>query len=198
MNHEQLALIGPILTQKIETLFPQVAVDGGIRYATNPVLWVGDGDSGVAPTHIPVILKTSQDETDLRHALKQVQSWNWKQLHLYGFLGKRKDHEWANLGEVCQELASRPHISSAIFYDEELNPQILIFQSGSSSFAVNGLFSLFSFESAIISISGECRYEMLKLPLTPFSGRGVSNVGSGLIQVQSSAPFMVMIVGDEK
>lgn len=193
MNHEQLALIGPILSRKVETSFPQVAVDGGIRFASNPILWVGDGDSGKVSTSIPMKMKPSQDETDLRFCLNQIQDWNWKQLHLFGFLGKRKDHEWANLGEVCQELKKRGEDSVAFFYDEESRVLIHFYPSGNHHFKLEGRFSLLSFEHNTITLSGKCKYTMSHEILSPLSGRGVSNEAQGEVSLQSSAPVMVLV-----
>lgn len=187
----QLALIGPILEQPIQTAFPQVAVDGGIHFATNPILWVGDADSGKAPSSIQMKMKTSQDETDLRFCIREVWEWEWLELHLYGFLGKRKDHELANLGEVCQSIQARGKNSHAIFYDHH-RPQILVYPSGKHAFSRVGLFSILCFEASKISIEGACVFSVKDQSLPAFSGRGVSNQGSGEIIVQSTSPFLVI------
>lgn len=193
MLHEQVALIGPILSRPIETLFPQVAVDGGIRFASNPILWVGDGDSGKSPAVLTMLMKPTQNETDLRFCLNQIQDWGWKQLHLYGFLGKRKDHEWANLGEVCQELKKRGEGSVAFFYDQDSKPLIHLYPCGKHVFQLEGRFSLISFEQNTITLSGGCKYQMNNEILAPLSGRGVSNEGHGEIHIESTAPIMVIV-----
>ncbi len=191
MNHAHLALIGPILSKEIETSFPQIAVDGGIHFATNPIMWVGDGDSGEVDSSIPLLKKPSQDETDLHFCLNQIQEWNWNHLHLFGFLGGRKDHEYANLGEVCQALKKRPQ-SRTTFYDENMKPCIDFYASGDHFFTFHGIFSILTFEKTRITLSGECRYPVKEEELAPFSGRGISNVGAGAIQLKTSAPVMVI------
>lgn len=192
MNHPEVALIGPILSQEIQTSIPQVAVDGGIHYATNPILWVGDGDSHqVKINDLSMKMKPNQDETDLRFALDEIQSFNWKVLHLFGFLGKRKDHEWANLGEVCHELKNKGAGTHAIFY-EGLKPSLTLYSAGDHEISLQGRFSLLSFEKAKVSILGECQYQMNDENLDFLSGRGVSNQANGLIHIQCASPFMVI------
>ena len=210
MKYEQcpkLILVGPILSKPLDpqTLkklqlegTPQIAVDGGVHFALDPVHWSGDADSsGAFATTSPFIKKKSQDETDLRHALQQIEHWKWNELHLFGFLGKRKDHEWANLGEVCQELTHRSAPTQAIFYDEGMNPHIYLYPAGSHALSIQGLFSVLSFEKNQVTISGACRYEIKDQSLAPLSGRGISNVGSGLVHIQNSALLMVIVVGEE-
>ena len=102
---KKLVLIGPVLNASVDSgvlsrfnliNVPQIAVDGGIQFSQNPRLWVGDGDSsGVLSGDVPAVNKNAQDETDLHFCLKQIESWSWDELHLFGFLGGRRDHEWA-------------------------------------------------------------------------------------------------------
>jgi thiamine pyrophosphokinase len=195
MKHEQVAIVGPILKRKIETEFPQVAVDGGIAFAQQPILWVGDGDSVTKDMpHIKMVPKLTQNETDLRFCLNQIHEWGWKELHLFGFLGGRKDHEWANLGEVCQAILKQGYPAKAIFYHEESHrPNLYLFSSGQHSIHLKGLFSVLSFERAAISISGECSYSLENEILMPLSGRGISNEGHGEIHFQANVPLMVIV-----
>ena len=209
-NADQLILVGPILDQWMDShslesppwsSFPQIAVDGGLKYAHCPIFWTGDGDSIQPLDHqrsaVPHLKKTSMDETDLRFTLNYIKNWDWQQLHFLGFLGQRKDHEWSNLGEVCQEMKSRKKFSQATFYDQKLEPQVYLFQSGIHELEVNGLFSVLSFENNWVSISGSCEYQMAHQELTAFSGRGISNVGHGMVCIQSTSPLMVVRVGLE-
>lgn len=193
---EQLALVGPILNRAMDpTPFPQIAVDGGARFAHQPIFWVGDGDSGKPDGISAIFKKTSQDETDLHFCLKQIQNWEWTKLHLFGFLGARRDHELANLGEVCHAVKSHTN-GSAVFYDENYQARIYVFPAGLHSIALNTLFSVLAFENSTISISGDCQFKITEQSIDAFSGRGISNVGHGLIEIQSSAPFMVLL-GEE-
>ncbi len=200
--YEQLALIGPSFPksmqdhpQKIKTAFPQIAIDGGIHFSDNPILWVGDGDS----THdqynnsLPLTLKTSQDETDLRFCLNVIHEWKWKRLHLYGFLGNSRDHELANLGEVYRELNTKDTESCVQFYGEELTAQLFFFSAGKHQLNIQGLFSTFVFEESKVTIQGQCSFPLTDGVLYPFSGSGVSNHATGVVEVKSTVPILISI-----
>jgi len=187
---EDIALIGPMLKRPPDSLsknIPQIAVDGGIRFAVHPILWVGDGDLGALPT----VVKTDQNETDLRFCLTGIRPWRWKTLHLLGFMGGRKDHELANLGEIYAELKIRKNFLKAVFYDEDGQACIHFHAAGEHEAVIQGCFSILVFEPAKITISGACRYPAEELLLEPLSGRGISNEASGLVKVASTLPFML-------
>ena len=193
---DEIALVGPILKGPIPTiLFPQVAVDGGAAFSLSPVLWVGDGDSGNVSVGVPALKKTSDNITDLVFCLIQIDNWKWTQLHLYGFLGARRDHELANFGEVCQMMKTRAETVRATFYNEKFEASIFIYQTGLHSIEVQGFFSVLVFETTRLTISGACQYPLSDQFIGAFSGRGVSNQGSGTISIQSTNPFMVIIGG---
>ncbi len=97
---------------------------------------------------------------------------------------------------MCQELKDRGSNSSAIFYDEESRPRVHVFSPGSHTLKVNGLFSLLCFEKAKISLDGECEYQLKSEMLDAFSGRGISNRGKGIIQIQCSAPSILILVDE--
>jgi thiamine pyrophosphokinase len=172
---------------------PQIAVDGGGAFAVEPVLWAGDGDSGPVPNSIPAFLKTNQDMTDLRFCLEGIRSWDWKELHIFGFLGERKDHELANLGEIYTEFKNRPKFSRAVFYSAQDRPHIHFFQAGETKFGLHGTFSVFTLETGEISINGKCRYQADKLLISPLSGRGISNEAFGEVEISCTHPFFVIV-----
>jgi thiamine pyrophosphokinase len=201
LKSDRLILVGPVLSQSIQpellkTLglleVPQIAIDGGDRFADQPLMVVGDGDSASGKAGARVILKNNQDQTDLGYALGLIAPGRWVELHLFGFLGARIDHELASIGEVCHSLGLRPDLSQAKFYTSELQFAFSIHNTGTHSFDHLGLFSVIAFESSRISIQGQCDYQMRDQTLLPFSGRGVSNVGKGLFTVQSSGVFMMI------
>jgi len=198
---ERLIVVGPvqrnILLQNALKLLglqkvPQVAIDGGGAFAVEPVLWTGDGDSGHIPNSIPVFLKTNQDMTDLRFCLEGIRVWDWKELHLFGFLGARKDHELANFGEIYAEFKNRPQFSRAVFYNVQDRPQVYFFQAGETRVTLQGIFSVFVMEVGEISLKGKCRFQADKLFLPPFSGRGLSNEGFGEVEISCSHPFFII------
>lgn len=194
MQSDQLALVGPRLTRPMApTPFPQIAVDAGVRFAHQPVAWMGDGDSGKPNDPATAVWKKSQDETDLQFCLHQIEGGKWTQLHLYGFLGGRKDQELAALGDVCHAVKKHALCKNVIFYDEALEAKIHLYPSGWQAVCLKGLFSILVLEPSMMTITGECEYSMHEQMLLPLSGRGVSNQGRGEVHVESSAPFLVVV-----
>ena len=196
---DALVLVGPVmaaplLLQDVARLgigtVPQIAVDGGIEFALKPVLWAGDGDS--SPSGTPVAFKDSQDETDLRFCLNGVRGGQWRQLHLFGFLGGRRDHELANLGEIHAEMKARGAFVSAVFYDDKLEAAVRFFNAGAHRVNISGTFSLLSLEAAVADIGGDCAYAAKGAALPVLSGRGVSNSGRGMVDISCDAPFMIV------
>lgn len=198
---EALILAGPVLKSLLAPQVlnplglgdtPQIAVDGGIRFAHHPILWAGDGDSGIAPQKIPAIIKTAQDETDLRFCLNGIRGWRWRDLHLFGFIGARTDHALANFGEIHAEMKRRRRFQRGVFYDERFRPAVVFYASGEHAFAHRGTFSLLAFERSTISLAGECRYPAENLVLETLSGAGISNEASGDIKLVSDSPVAVV------
>lgn len=196
---DRLVLVGPVmvapmLAGDMDRLglagVAQVAVDGGIEYALKPVLWAGDGDS--SPSGTPAAFKRSQDETDLRFCLNGVRNWKWRELHLFGFLGGRRDHELANFGEIHAELKNRANFMSAIFYDDKPEQAVRFFRAGAHRVNISGAFSLLAMETAVADISGDCDYAASGAALPLLSGRGISNNGRGMVDITCTAPFMIV------
>lgn len=196
---DRLVLVGPVMVAPLLANdlarigiadVPQVAVDGGIEFALKPVLWVGDGDSSSSGT--PAVFKDSQNETDLRFCLNGVRNWAWRELHLFGFLGGRRDHELANFGEIHAELKTRARFTSAVLYDEKLEAAVRFFRAGAHRVNISGAFSLLSLEDCVADISGDCDYAASGAVLPALSGRGISNHGRGVVDISCTAPFMVI------
>lgn len=201
--HAHVLMVGPVLDSPLsESVFPgapQIAVDRGIRFARHPVIWAGDGDSSpeFVPAQPELTQKTNQNETDLAFALGLIRHWSWTRLHLFGFLGKRKDHELSNLGEVCQVLKSRPS-SRAIFYDSFNQSRIEMLSPGEHELVLQGPFSVMTLEKAKVSIHGECRYSAKGEVFFPLSGRGVSNAGFGKVNFSSDQVLLVIRSGEDE
>lgn len=190
---EKLALIGAARMKPLPAMaMPQLAIDGGARFAVKPLLWAGDGDSGTAPAGVPAFMKLSQEMTDLRFCLNGIHEWKWNELHLYGFLGGRRDHELASFGEVQAEMKTRPAFSRAVFYDENDEASVLFFNAGKHEAELQGLFSTLTLEPATVSLAGDCHYSAEKVSLHPFDGHGISNEGSGIVNISTSAPLMIL------
>ncbi len=201
LKSETLVIVGPVLasvlpSEKLNQLglasAPQIAVDGGDRFAPNPVLVVGDGDSKSGASTAPFHPKPDQDQTDLAFALKLVNPGRWTDLHLFGFLGGRKDHELAAIGEVCRALAIRMDLTRASLYDQSGDLAFTVHNIGTHAFVHHGVFSVLAFESARFTIAGACRFPIRDQTLLSFSGVGISNVGEGVFTIQSSGVFMML------
>ncbi|MBI1216769.1 MAG: hypothetical protein GC185_13245 [Alphaproteobacteria bacterium] len=191
---ETIALVGPVAAGKIASpIAPHIAIDGGIDFAPAPLLWAGDGDSGVMPEDIPAFLKPTQEETDLRFCLNGIRAWRWQNLHLYGFLGGRRDHELANLGEVHAEMLARPAMVSAVFHDETDAPRILFRNRGAHELELTARFSLLALAPVTVSIAGKCEYPAENLALSTLSGQGISNIGRGAVTIVADAPFGIIL-----
>ncbi len=206
LHSDRFVLVGPLMKERLlansldhlglESV-PHIAVDGGDRFAFQPALVVGDGDSsGVIPPSAPWIKKISMNETDLGFALQflstQLASAAWKDLHLFGFLGLRRDHELAVIGELLKTMKERPHRSIARVYDDSLQLEFSVHNSGNHVFDHVGLFSVLSLEPSTMSLNGDCVYHLKEQTMQPLSGRGVSNEGNGRFTVTSSGVFMMI------
>jgi thiamine pyrophosphokinase len=190
-----LALVGPMDfdNSAMPADMPHLAVDGGIRHAPRPLLWLGDGDSGAMPQNIPAFLKPGQDETDLRFCLNGIRGWRWQALHLFGFLGGRKDHELANMGEIHAEMTARPALTSARFHDAAGQPALTFYNKGRHRLELRQRFSLLALEPATVSIDGDCAYPARSLALPVLSGQGVSNIGHGMVAIEADKPFSIIL-----
>ena len=194
---ERLILVGPLQQSPLLDPpglkdVPQIAIDGGARSAVNPVLWAGDGDSGNAPEGIPAFTKYSQDITDFRFCLSGIRSWRWNALHLFGFLGGRRDHELACFGEIQAEMKARIPFSRAVFYGSDNLPQVQFFRAGKHSVELRGAFSLLVLETAVVTLSGDCRYKTTATALGSLTGQGISNEASGVVEISATGPFMLL------
>ena len=197
---EGLVLAGPCLTAPLGPAqvaaaglrdVPVIAIDGGIRFAKSPFLWAGDGDSGKAPANIPAMRKKNQDETDLRFCLNGIRPWRWRELHLFGFIGERRDHELANFGEIHAEMGRRRKFARGVFYGEDFRPLAVFYPGGDHAFTHHGLFSVLAFAPADVSLSGKCKFPAENVAFETLSGAGISNESSGEVKLRSSGPVAV-------
>lgn len=82
-----------------------IAVDGGLAYAPNPQIALGDWDSAdrnlLRKTKaLKVTLKKRKDRSDLAYALEAVKILEPDEVILIGFTGGRPDHHLSNLLEI--------------------------------------------------------------------------------------------------
>ncbi|MFP5385633.1 MAG: hypothetical protein ACLGHN_06105 [Bacteriovoracia bacterium] len=175
-----LGPMGPELPSDLYTL-PLMAVDGGAHFATSMDIWVGDADSYSEEIHAPHVIRhpIEKDQSDLALALNLFNDPCHYKLHLWGFLGGRRDHELFNLGEALSFLDKQDG-SQILFYNESGKITYQVVGSGHWKFSHQGLFSLGALKRTEVTLRGDCYYP-IKSPqiLTPLSSFGLSNIGQG-------------------
>src|SRR5690606_27495573 len=102
---------------------------------------------------------SDKNDTDLKLALVHLEeNFEFDEIHAYGFIGGRKDHELANFLEVCQFLENKKQKVIRFFYDEK--KLISFYSEGSYKFSFHGVFSLFTLRQQPISLSGNVLYKI--------------------------------------
>lgn len=181
--------MGPALGLNADAI---MAVDGGLSFAPNADFWVGDGDSSPPSLALPEhFLKLSPDKdiSDFKVSLDLL--GEAKIIHLWGFLGGRRDHELAIIGECHDFLKSHPQCHLK-FYEKGVLAGVF-FPEGSGKLDHKGGFSLFTLECSQISLTGDIRYSLPDpVTLTPFSSHGISNISQGSIFYKSQAPLLFL------
>ncbi len=192
-NQTSVTLVGPLLGAAHRPAGPTIYVDGGANFRPAgplpfPAISLGDGDSG-GP--LDETLPAEKDYSDLAFVLRELPR-HVDRLNLFGFLGGRRDHELANLGEVHQFLRRRSQ-ARADFLDGAL---AVIGFSGVLELDFRGVFSLMVFETTAVTLQGLCKYKLDgSVPLEPASSHGLSNEGAGPITVQSLKPAFIFLNG---
>lgn len=163
IHKEKFQKKAPLLTKKAET--------------------IGDGDSSKKRM---TMLKEDQNLSDLSYCLNMMNKEVDVETFLFvGFLGGRLDHQFFNLGEISRFTKTT---SAQILLEDKIE----FFAKGKFNVEIQGIFSLGSFEDNQIKIKGACLYKTrnwLKLPT--LSSRGLSNVGSGKIEIESKSPLAI-------
>lgn len=206
ISSPSITLVGPLFQPSAEfrnPSAPTIYIDGGARFRepTAPKngslksLSVGDGDSYAGA--LDVTLPPSKDESDLAYVLRHIpQCINHVTMH--GFLGGRRDHELANLGEIHAFLKGRSE-QTRVDLTQSPNEFVIAFSHGSLTLEITQLFSVLVLESTSIQIKGDCRYHFPKQEasgqpdLLPMSSLGLSNVGFGSVRLVSPKPCFIMI-----
>jgi len=144
---------------------------------------IGDGDSSHQRMNM---LKTDQNLSDLSYCLNFLSKQkNVGTFMFVGFLGGRIDHQFFNLGEISRFV--KKNKGQVVLED-----RIEFLPKGKNSLEIQGLFSLGSFEDVQIKIDGACLYKSKKwLSLPVLSSRGLSNVGNGKIEIESTSPLAI-------
>lgn len=179
LNKIKVLIIGPFFNnESVYDVDAIVLVDSGARYKPAieskypDVLMVSAGD---ADSHSPldITFPIEKDESDLQVALKHIDK-EVKYLYLDGFIGGRIDHQMIALGEIFNLYKSHFLIKKIV-----LDSTLLLLPKGEHKLKALGTFSLFSFEDAMISLSGNIQYRLEKVNVSRLSSLTLSNEASG-------------------
>lgn len=194
-DHHSVTLVGPLLGNPHTNHQPTIYVDGGVRFrdpkSNFPQISIGDGDS--APLQLDKNLPERKDYSDLAFVLRHLPT-SIKRVELAGFWGGRRDHEMAVFGELHVFLKSSSERQVYFRTDSDRTP-VWGYSQGRWSFEVQGLFSILAIEPTQIQLTGACDYQ-LKEPVLfgALSSLGVSNVGRGTIELNTTSPAFVFLV----
>lgn len=185
-NAKKLNLIGPcsIDKSKIDYSLSTIIIDGGLEHKLTfkEQFSIGDGDS--TSEDLDLLLPKEKDQSDLAVALSKIEQRD-TQINLHGFLGGRRDHELIVLGEVYKHSSQ---MDSFAYFEKHYT----ILPRGIHELKINGLFSLLTLEENLITISGNAKYLLEKAtPLLPLSSLGLSNQGTGEVEIKCSRPLIV-------
>ena len=184
-------LIGPMNFDYSEVKSDWVVfVDGGSKHhphLKSEGIFVGDGDSSTEEMHLK--LPENKDVSDLGFVLQSLPN-TVKEVQLWGFSGGRIDHQLAVFGEL-NKVILRGNLKRIC-----VENKMSLFPAGTHEFETHQSFSLMTFKEQKILIEGEAEY-CGDHQFSAFSSLGISNKGSGVVKISSSAPVLVIFGGVE-
>jgi thiamine pyrophosphokinase len=187
-----LGPLGPALPLDLGR-HPIIGVDGGASHSSHLDIWIGDSDSYKDTVQCENIFHFSPQkaQSDLSLAFELLQTGPAAKLHLWGFLGGRKDHELFNLGEAFQFLNGR-HPTEIIFYNREGRASFRLFSAGRWELSHFGLFSMGALGPVEVTLTGHCEYTLPdKTLLQPLSSQGLSNSAHGKFVLNNEGPIFI-------
>lgn len=194
-NFSEWVLLGPMgpeLPSELYTL-PLMAVDGGANFASSMDIWVGDADSYSEEIKSGHVIRhpTEKDQSDLALALDLFIDPRHYKLHLWGFMGGRRDHELFNLGEALNFLEKHDE-SQILFYEDKGKIAYQVVGAGHWKFSHEGIFSLGALKRTEVTLRGDCHYPIKSgQTLSPLSSFGLSNVGHGEMNLTTDGPLFL-------
>lgn len=194
LKNPVIQILGPCeFDQGLLKSLHSILVDGGLKHYDNPLIQnklkiaVGDGDSNTTQYHLDITYPTNKAFSDLQGSLELI-SADCEKIYLLGFLGERRDHELSNILELsrfCQERRN---------FTVQLEDRIQLLSPGSHTLIIKGSFSVFALSSNKVSMDGQLKYPLKDEQLTPLSSHGLSNIGSGIINVEvSGSPLLIYL-----
>lgn len=184
-------IVGPVSPCSPSNTFPTLAVDGGARFVPNFDLWIGDNDSYLEKIDSAnaFIFPSDKDQSDLCLALSLFKT-NAYTLHLYGFLGGRRDHELFNFGEIFSHLLTMAN-SKVLLYDGKAL-QFILHGAGTHEFNHQGLISIGTLFPQKLLLKGQLSYTG-ESEFGALSSLGLSNKASGTFNISASKPFFIYL-----
>jgi thiamine pyrophosphokinase len=200
LQSKEWTFVGPMGPEMPATLLTHsvLAVDGGADFCHKMDVWVGDGDSVSKSLDCQHIYKfpSQKSDSDLALALKLIAHHPQVTIHLWGFLGGRKDHELLNFGEILSFFSIKQQ-SQALFYHSDGSIGMKCLSQGNWDLDYRGVFSLVSPKDVVISLTGSCQYNIPEPTTLPaLSSLGLSNIGEGKFQLQNLGPIIIYFIGD--
>lgn len=156
-----------------------IAVDGGYsflkRQNLKPDLAVGDFDSnGSVPKDVEVIIHPVQkDDTDMLLAIKEGMKRGFRQFYIFGGLGGRIDHAFANI-ELLSYLKQQG--CRGILFGDSMHMTTIRHEKIGFGKGFSGVVSVFSVSESAKEVSiHNLKYELVKTDLNRTFPLGVSN-----------------------
>ena len=189
----QLDLIGPFAQKIPQTKHLKLFIDAGgdLREQQEQGPIIGDGDSTKARPDYS--FPADKDYSDLMGALNLIPG-HISELALYGFLGHRKDHELANIGELNHFLSGRENTVAHFFeFNDNGHQQEMSFYSrGQWKVPYSGAFGLITFVVQEIDLQGIVNYPIDKSnTIRPFSSHAISNFSKNGFSLSCQAPVLI-------
>ncbi len=181
-----IELIGPMYDGDAQFTAPALFIDGGANFrGQNEGLSIGDGDSYSGT--LDECLNPHKDYSDLAYVLASLPA-HFHKVSLSGFLGGRRDHELANLGEASAFLKHR-HQATRIQFGQA----ICGFSAGDWQLEIHEPFSLMCLDTTKLTLTGDCTYPLTKqTQIEALCSHGLSNVGTGSITLKTDAPVFII------
>ena len=189
---KEIVILGPLELSEADideikklSNIPTIGLDGGIGHRTDQshFLSVGDGDS--AGSTCDINFTPDKNYSDLEGLIMLLPS-NVTKITSFGLIGGRLDHQLAVIGNFLK-LAKTQNTQIEIRGTNLIN----ILPAGSETLNIHGQFTVMAATDCSVTISGDCRYKGDEIPFEAFSARGLSNIGSGVVQTICTEPLAI-------
>ena len=198
-NFKRVVLAGPMSAnpEEINKLLapglPILFIDGGIKFLEEmpppmrarlgPTLTLGDGDSAPeGKQQLDLVYPSKKAISDLGLGLEILHLLNPPPgtIHLLGFLGGERGHEWCGILEVIRWLDSKSQCLA------HFSQTITICSPGTHNLHHKGPFTVCSFKENQSSLSGAIQFPLdNQHSLLPMSTHGLNNCAAGSFTWQS-------------